>query len=37
VDNNIQKLDTVDADYIRRVDRPVGHYDVNRVVETLAA
>ena len=23
VDNNIQKLDTVDADYINRVDRPV--------------
>ena len=27
VDNNIVKLDTVDADYIARVDRPVGHYD----------
>jgi len=37
VDDNIQKLDTVDADYIRAVDRPVGAYDVNKVVEALAA
>ena len=36
VDNNILKLDTVDPDYIRRVNRPVGAYDVHRVVETLA-
>lgn len=35
VDNNILKLDTVDADYIRRVDRPVGRYDVNELIETL--
>ena len=37
VDDNIQKLDTVDADYIRAVDRPVGSYDVNKVVDALAA
>ena len=36
VDNNILKLDTVDPDYIARVDRPVGRYDVEQVVETLA-
>lgn len=37
VDNNIQKLDTVQPDYIARVDRPVGHYDVRQVVEALCA
>lgn len=37
VDNNILKLDTVDADYIRLVDRPSGHYDVDRLVERLKA
>lgn len=37
VDNNILKLDTIDPDYIRRVDRPVGHYDVNKIIETLKA
>ena len=37
VDNNILKLDTVDEDYIRRVDRPVGNYSVNAVVDTLCA
>jgi wyosine [tRNA(Phe)-imidazoG37] synthetase (radical SAM superfamily) len=35
VDNNIQKLDTVSPEYIRRVDRPQGAYDVRRVVESL--
>lgn len=35
VDNNIQKLDTVSADYIRRVDRPTGHYDVERIIASL--
>lgn len=35
VDNNILKLDTVDADYIQRVDRPTGHYDVAQIIETL--
>lgn len=36
VDNNIMKLDTVDAEYIRMVDRPVQKgYDVRKVVESL--
>jgi wyosine [tRNA(Phe)-imidazoG37] synthetase (radical SAM superfamily) len=35
IDNNILKLDTVDGDYIRRVDRPNAHYDVKEVVENL--
>ncbi len=37
VDNNIQKLDTVNADYINKVDRPTGAYDVNKIVEHLKA
>lgn len=37
VDNNILKLDTVSPDYIARVDRPVGHYDVAELVEGLCA
>ena len=37
VDNNILKLDTVDADYINRVDRPAGNYDVNLIIERLKA
>ena len=37
VDNNIQKLDTVDNDYIRMVDRPANpNYDAARVVEQMA-
>lgn len=32
VDNNIVKLDTVDAAYIDRVDRPVGRYDVDELI-----
>lgn len=35
IDNNIQKLDTVNPEYIHRVDQPLGHYDVDRVVDTL--
>ncbi|MBO4664995.1 MAG: radical SAM protein [Bacteroidaceae bacterium] len=35
VDNNILKLDTVDAEYIKNVDRPVAHYDVNTVIENM--
>ncbi len=35
VDNAIMKLDTVDADYIRLLDRPTGHYDVEKIVEAL--
>lgn len=37
VDDNILKLDTVDPDFIRRVDRPVGCYDVEQIVDTLAS
>lgn len=36
VDNNILKLDTVDATYIYKVDRPTSKsYDVKRIIETL--
>jgi wyosine [tRNA(Phe)-imidazoG37] synthetase (radical SAM superfamily) len=36
VDNNILKLDTVDPDYIRHVDRPTSkHYDVNRIITDM--
>ena len=36
VDNNIVKLDTVDAQYINRVDRPNGEwYDVEQVIEGM--
>ena len=34
-DNNIQKLDTVDASYIRAVDRPRGRFEVERLIERL--
>lgn len=38
VDNNILKLDTVDMDYIRKVDRPASPaYDVADVIERLKA
>ena len=37
VDNNILKLDTVSADYIRLVDHPQGTYDVAQVVERMKA
>lgn len=38
VDNNMLKLDTVAADYIQRVNQPVGaHYDVETVVRQMAA
>ena len=36
-DNNILKLDTVDAAYISRIDRPQGHYSVEEQVEQMAA
>lgn len=35
IDNNILKLDTIDPDYIRKVDRPVGKYDVQTIIENL--
>ena len=37
VDNNILKLDTVDAEYITMVDRPTGAYDVNGIVDALCS
>ena len=35
VDNNILKLDTVAPDYIAKVNRPTGHYDVGETVEMM--
>lgn len=36
LDNNIQKLDTVNPEYIRRVDRPTSlSYDVEKIVDNL--
>ena len=35
IDNNILKLDTVDIDYIRMVDRPTGKYNVEEIVENM--
>jgi wyosine [tRNA(Phe)-imidazoG37] synthetase (radical SAM superfamily) len=36
VDNNILKIDTVDPDYIKRVDRPTQpSYDVRRIIEDM--
>lgn len=37
VDNNILKLDTVDASYIDYVNRPTGPYNVEQVIERLTA
>ena len=37
VDNNILKLDTIDAAYINKVDRPTGHYDVKKVIDCMKA
>ena len=37
VDNNIQKLDTVDPLYINKVDCPTGAYDVNAIIEGMKA
>ena len=36
VDNNILKLDTVDNDYIKKVNRPLQpSYDVNKIIDNL--
>jgi wyosine [tRNA(Phe)-imidazoG37] synthetase (radical SAM superfamily) len=35
VDNNILKLDTVDPDYIRHIDRPTGAYDVKQIIRHM--
>ena len=37
VDNNILKLDTVDETYINELDRPVGNYSVEAIIEGLKA
>lgn len=37
VDNNILKLDTVDLEYIQRVDRPTGPYDLPALIAQLKA
>ncbi len=37
VDNNILKLDTVDMEYIRQVDRPNGQYDLQAIIERMKA
>ena len=37
VDDNILKLDTVDPQYINRVDRPTGAYDVQAIIEHMKA
>lgn len=37
VDNNILKLDTVDEEYIRLVDRPNGKYSVASIIEKMKA
>lgn len=35
VDNNILKLDTIDSNYIRLTDRPVGKYSVDDIIENM--
>lgn len=37
VDNNILKLDTIDEDYIRLVDRPTGNFSLEKIVEGMKA
>ncbi|MDR0988059.1 MAG: radical SAM protein [Prevotellaceae bacterium] len=37
VDNNILKLDTVDEEYIRMVDRPGSNYSVDEIIDHLKA
>jgi len=37
VDNNICKLDTIQPDYIRHVDRPNAAYDVEAIIDRLIA
>ena len=35
VDNNILKLDTVDPEFIKRVDHPAGVFNVGRIIERM--
>lgn len=37
VDNPLLKLDTIDTDYIRLVDRPTGHYDLPALLDKMKA
>lgn len=37
VDNPIMKLDTADGDYIRLLDRPTGHYELEEIIGGLKA
>lgn len=37
VDNNILKLDTVNLDYIKTIDRPCGAYDLAAIIERMKA
>ena len=37
VDNNILKLDTIDPAYIGHVDRPIGEYDLDAILERMKA
>ncbi len=37
VDNSILKLDTVDEDYIARVDRPTGRYALRKIIDGMKA
>ncbi len=37
VDNNILKLDTIDPEYIKRVDRPSGIYHVEQIIDRMKA
>ena len=37
VDDNILKLDTIDPEYIKKVDHPNGTYDVNQIIERMKA
>ena len=37
VDNNIQKLDTCNADFISMVDRPTGHFDLRATIGAMKA
>lgn len=37
VDDNILKLDTVNPQYINKVDRPNGHYDVQTLIDRMKA
>ncbi len=37
IDNNILKLDTVDEEYVRVLDRPAGHYSIRKIIEGMKA